>query len=77
MKSLTPCLPELRVGDSARAHALLRCIQEIITNTLRHSGAENLWLEVYEVDGGVEVRARDDGRGAKSVQPGNGMTGMR
>ena len=67
----------LKLEDSARAHALLRCIQEIITNTLRHSGAENLWLEVYEVNGGVEVHARDDGRGAKSVQPGNGMSGMR
>lgn len=68
---------ELRVANSVCAHILLRCIQEIITNTLRHSGAENLWIEVYEVDGGVEVRARDDGRGARSVQPGNGMTGMR
>jgi Signal transduction histidine kinase len=67
----------LKIEDAARAHALLRCIQEIVTNTLRHSGAENLWLDVYEVDGGVEVQARDDGRGAESVQPGNGMSGMR
>ena len=68
---------DLKVEDPVRAHTLLRCIQEIITNTLRHSGAENLWLEVYEVDGGLAVRARDDGRGAKTVQPGNGISGMR
>jgi signal transduction histidine kinase len=68
---------DLRVEDSERAHTLLRCVQEIITNTLRHSGAQNLWLEVYRTDGGVEVRAKDDGRGAKSVQAGNGISAMR
>jgi signal transduction histidine kinase len=68
---------DLKLKDSVRAHTLLRCIQEIITNTLRHSGAQNLWLEVYEVDGGVEVRARDDGRGTKSVEPGQGISVMR
>jgi len=68
---------DLKVEDSNRAHTLLRCIQEIITNTLRHSGAQNLWLEVYQADGGVEIRAKDDGRGAESVQAGNGISGMR
>ena len=66
----------LRVDDSTRAHTLLRCIQEIITNTLRHSGAENLWLEVYETEGGVEVRAKDDGRGVRSIEAGKGITTM-
>jgi signal transduction histidine kinase len=68
---------DLKVKDSVRAHTLLRCIQEIITNTLRHSGAQNLWLEVYQADGGVEVRAKDDGRGAESVRIGNGISAMR
>ena len=68
---------DLKVEDSERAHTLLRCIQEIITNTLRHSGAQNLWLEVYQADDGVEVRAKDDGRGANSVEAGNGISTMR
>jgi signal transduction histidine kinase len=67
----------LKIEDSVRAHALLRCVQEIVTNALRHSGAENLWLEVYERSGGVEVHGRDDGHGAKAVQVGNGIRGMR
>jgi signal transduction histidine kinase len=67
----------LKIEDPVRAHTLLRCIQEIITNTLRHSGASNLWIEVCEVEGGIEVRGRDDGRGAQSVQTGNGISGMR
>jgi len=68
---------DLKVEDSVRAHTLLRCIQEIITNTLKHSGAQNLWLEVYQSAGGVEVRAKDDGHGADSVQAGKGISAMR
>jgi signal transduction histidine kinase len=68
---------DLKVEDSECAHTLLRCIQEIITNTLRHSGAQNLWLEVSQTEGGVEVRAKDDGRGASSIQAGNGIGAMR
>ena len=68
---------ELKVEDSVRAHTLLRCIQEIITNTLKHSAARNLWLEVYQADGSVELHAQDDGRGVESLRPGNGISGMR
>ena len=67
----------LRVSDPDRAHVVMRCTQEIITNAIRHSGAANLWIEVLEVDGGVEVRARDDGRGADAVRAGQGLDGMR
>jgi signal transduction histidine kinase len=68
---------DLKVEDALRAQTLLRCIQEIITNTLRHSGAENLWVDVYQANGGIKVRARDDGRGAESLRPGNGISAMR
>ena len=40
-------MPErLDVDDSAQAHALLRCVQEIITNTARHAAAQNLWITI-------------------------------
>jgi signal transduction histidine kinase len=31
-------------GRPERAHVLLRCTQEIITNAVRHAGAQNLWI---------------------------------
>jgi signal transduction histidine kinase len=67
----------LRIDDAERAHALLRCAQEILTNAVRHAGARNLWLELVQGADGLELRARDDGRGARTVRPGNGLTGMR
>ena len=64
-------------ADSAQAEALVRCVQEIITNTLKHATARNLWIELMPVTNGISVRARDDGRGAPRLQPGTGLTGMR
>jgi signal transduction histidine kinase len=68
---------DLAVHDAELAHLLLRCCQEIVTNAAKHAGAENLWLDVLQEDGVVEVRARDDGHGAAKVAAGHGLTGMR
>jgi signal transduction histidine kinase len=64
-------------GDSDLIHTLVRCAQEVFTNTVRHAGARNLWLEVNGNGDGLTLHARDDGRGASAVVPGNGLQGMR
>jgi signal transduction histidine kinase len=69
--------PSLDVDDPPRVSALLRGIQEIITNTVRHAGARHLWIALERRDGGVALRARDDGRGAARLAPGHGLSGMR
>ena len=69
--------PGLTLDDRDRAQAIVRCVQEIVTNTARHAGARNLWLTLDARDGGVTVHARDDGRGAAAVSPGHGLSGMR
>ena len=71
-------MPEsVDVDDAAQAHALLRCVQEIITNTARHAAARNLWIRVERRPDGIAIHARDDGRGAAEVTWGNGLKGMR
>ena len=68
----------LNVEDPQRAHVLLRCTQEIITNAVRHAQARHLWIRVYREEPGlVVVDARDDGVGAQMVNAGNGLRGMR
>jgi signal transduction histidine kinase len=70
--------PRFSVEDPRRAQVLLRCAQEIITNTARHAGARNLWLRFDYVNANLlELDARDDGRGAANFRPGNGLSGMR
>jgi signal transduction histidine kinase len=71
-------MPErLDLDDSAQAHALLRCVQEIITNTTRHASAQNLWITIVQRPDGIDLHARDDGRGSSDVRWGNGLRGMR
>ncbi|MEN4904879.1 histidine kinase [Luteimonas sp. TWI1416] len=65
------------VDDPERAHVLLRCTQEIITNAVRHSGASLLRLRYVQDAGAIRLDARDDGRGADVARAGNGLTGMR
>ncbi|AMJ55883.1 MULTISPECIES: sensor histidine kinase [Stenotrophomonas] len=67
------------VEDPERAHVLLRCTQEIITNAVRHAGARNLWIKVERDDAEVVICAHDDGIGGdfEEIMPGNGLRGMR
>jgi signal transduction histidine kinase len=66
------------LDDPERAHVLLRCTQEIITNAVRHAKATTLELD-YRIEGGMlRLRARDDGRGAQgAANIGNGLRGIR
>jgi signal transduction histidine kinase len=72
-------VPEgLSVSEPAAAHCLLRCVQEVITNTLRHASAHHLWIDVVSTaEGALQLHARDDGVGVPSLEPGAGLTGMR
>jgi signal transduction histidine kinase len=71
-------LPDvLPVDDGPRAEALLRCVQEIITNAVRHARASNLWIRIESRPDGIALHARDDGRGAAQLSLGHGLTGMR
>lgn len=65
------------LDDAERAHVLLRCTQEIVTNVVRHAQAERLRLSYRWERGGVRMVAIDDGRGAEAVAAGNGLRGMR
>ena len=67
----------LEIGDASRAQAVVRSVQEIITNAARHAQARNLWIRLAVRDDGVTLHARDDGRGATALAPGHGLTGMR
>lgn len=68
---------DLMITDSARAHATLRCVQEVTTNTLKHSDAKNLWVRIYVQKGAIEIEAHDDGSKAQQSRPGIGISGMR
>lgn len=65
--------------SAAQVHALLRAVQEFITNTARHGGpdARNVWIGVRAEGEAMVLDARDDGRGAPRVTEGTGLSHMR
>ena len=76
---------ELALDDAARdlgprtAHALLRCVQEGVTNSVRHAGARRVRVELRGDGDEVAVSIDDDGRGAPGWhegRAGNGLSGM-
>ena len=69
--------PDLALKDAAVAQIALRAVQEIVTNSVRHSGARNLWLKLTSDAQTLSIDSRDDGCGTDAVQFGHGLRGMR
>lgn len=67
----------LAITDPMVAQTVLRCVQESVTNAIKHAEASNLWIELVQRDGKIEVHAADDGRGAHPIRFGHGLAGMR
>jgi signal transduction histidine kinase len=63
--------------EAALAHTIFRCVQEALTNAVRHAGAENVFLSIETKDDTVAVTVRDDGRGAAELRAGQGLSGLR
>ena len=67
----------LTIDDVDVAETLLRCVQEAITNTLRHAGAHRSWISLRKIDGNIHLEVRDDGKVRDILDEGNGFAGMR
>lgn len=61
-----------RIPD-AIAIQIYRIAQEAVTNAMRHSDAEVIELSLEFLDGHLELRVRDDGRGMAREPVGSGM----
>jgi signal transduction histidine kinase len=74
---VTQEIPEqFLVEDPKLAQTILRCAQELITNTMKHAQANNIKVQLQRTDNSVVLLVQDDGIGLRHSQMGNGMTGM-
>jgi signal transduction histidine kinase len=67
----------MRVDRVETAEILLRCAQEGITNALRHGRAKRIGLHCLQQHGRISLTVRNDGVTPRSLDFGNGLTGMR
>jgi two-component system sensor histidine kinase UhpB len=75
--SFTACELSRSYGDSVDL-TIYRCVQESLTNAIRHAQASRVTVDLTQSDGQLEVLVRDDGRGMKPGTPaGFGIRGMQ
>jgi signal transduction histidine kinase len=57
-------------------NAIYRICQEAVTNTIKHSQAENIYIIIRNDDKKIDINIFDDGIGCNSLKRGNGLSGM-
>ena len=74
--------PHAKLAQAKLAHCLLRCCQEAITNALKHSTTEQLWIRIASSDDRLSLRiveseqALDLDLVGSTPLYGNGLTGL-
>lgn len=52
------------------------CVAELITNVIKHSGADHATVEISQRDGHLRVRVSDNGHGGAHLHGGTGLRGL-
>lgn len=68
---------DVHVTDTATAEAVLRLVQEALTNSARHADADTVSVSLRRQGRRLAVTIEDDGRVRGPVKEGNGLAGMR
>lgn len=68
---------DVHVSDPAVAEAVLRLVQEALTNSARHADADIVHVRLRCEGGRLAITVEDDGRMNGIVREGNGLSGMR
>ncbi|WP_058836672.1 sensor histidine kinase [Luteimonas abyssi] len=70
---------DVRVADPGVAEAILRMVQEALTNSARHANARTVQvrLAIDRDADALQIAIEDDGRLPGPLQEGNGLAGMR
>jgi signal transduction histidine kinase len=66
--------PEIK--DVNQAETLLRCIQESVTNVMRHSSADHCQIRLVGTAEACTLTVSDNGAAGDGIEPGNGLKGM-
>ncbi|WAZ21276.1 sensor domain-containing protein [Streptomyces cinnabarinus] len=79
-----PLASEVTVELPGRADAPVEAaayfaVSEVLTNAVKHSGADRIWIDLHHVDEGagmLRVSVTDNGRGGAVIGAGSGLAGV-
>jgi two-component system sensor histidine kinase DesK len=68
---------DLLINDVRLADTLVKCVQEALTNCLKHTRASHFDIELRQDKQGVLLIMSDNGQHIKTFKTGNGLMGMQ
>ncbi|WP_405612455.1 sensor histidine kinase [Streptomyces sp. NBC_00076] len=79
-----PLTTEVDVDLSGRADAPVEsaayfAVSEVLTNAVKHSGADRIWVDLHHVDEGggmLRISVTDNGKGGAVIEAGSGLAGV-
>ncbi|MET8458566.1 sensor histidine kinase [Streptomyces parvulus] len=76
-----PVASEVNVDLPGRAEAPVEAaayfaVSEVLTNAVKHSGADRLWIDLHRAEGRLRVTVTDNGRGGAVIGAGSGLAGV-
>lgn len=76
-----PVSGEVNVELPGRAEAPVEsaayfAVSEVLTNAVKHSGADRIWVDLHHAGGHLRVTVTDNGRGGAVIGAGSGLTGV-
>jgi signal transduction histidine kinase len=76
-----PVPTEVTVDLDGRADAPVEsaayfAVSEVLTNAVKHSGADRIWVDLHHADGHLRVSVTDNGKGGAVVGAGSGLAGV-
>ncbi|MFI9565828.1 sensor histidine kinase [Streptomyces rishiriensis] len=77
-----PVATEVSVDvDGGRADAPVEsaayfAVSEVLTNAVKHSGADRIWVDLRHSDGSLRISVTDNGRGGAAIGAGSGLAGI-
>lgn len=76
-----PMATEVDVELPGRAEAPVEsaayfAVSEVLTNAVKHSGADRIWVDLHHADGHLRVTVTDNGKGGAVIGAGSGLTGV-
>ncbi|QTD98109.1 sensor histidine kinase [Streptomyces cyanogenus] len=76
-----PMATEVTVELPGRADAPVEsaayfAVSEVLTNAVKHSGADRILVDMHHTDGRLRITVTDDGRGGAAAGAGSGLAGI-
>ena len=51
-------------------------VSEVLTNAVKHSGGDRIWVDLHHADGSLRIAVTDNGRGGAVIGTGSGLAGV-